>query len=92
LEIALWEGIKLSEGKKHYFDDPKNVWRVIKTFFVICVLLLIADFFIPKHGVYYWEDIPEFYAAYGLVACILLVLGAKYILRMLVKRDEDYYD
>lgn len=82
----------MEKEKKHFFDSPGNVKKFIKGFYVICALLLIIDFFVPKHGHYYWEDVPEFYAAYGLVACIVLVLVSKYILRRLVKRREDYYD
>lgn len=78
--------------KKHFFDRPENVRKFIRVFYSVCALLLVIDFFIPKHGINYWEDVPQFYAAFGLVACIALVLGAKHILRRLVKRNEDYYD
>lgn len=78
--------------KKHFFDSPSNVRRFIRGFFAVCALLLLADLFVPKHGEFFWENAPEFYAAFGLVACIMLVLGAKYILRPLMKRKEDYYD
>ena len=33
-----------------------------------------------------------FYAVYGFVACVVLVLVAKYILRPMVIRKEDYYE
>ena len=33
-----------------------------------------------------------FYAVFGFVACVVLVLVAKYILRPLVMRKENYYD
>jgi hypothetical protein len=33
-----------------------------------------------------------FYAVFGFVACVALVLAAKEILRRLVKRPEDYYE
>lgn len=82
----------MEKEKKHFFDSPENVRKFIRGFYAICVLLLIIDFFVPKHGYYYWEDVPEFYAAYGLVACVVLVLAAKHILRRLVKRKESYYD
>jgi hypothetical protein len=32
-----------------------------------------------------------FYAAYGFFACVVLVLMAK-VLRLVLKRPEDYYD
>jgi len=48
--------------------------------------------FVHKHSYFAWEECFGFFAIYGFVACVLLVLAAKYILRPLVKRDEDYYD
>jgi hypothetical protein len=53
--------------------------------------LLIVDLFIHKHAAFSWEKVPEFSALYGLVSCVLLVFIAK-ILRLFIKRDENYYD
>jgi len=78
--------------KKHFFDKPGNVKRFLRGFFSILALLVILDLFIHKHGYFKWEEYPSFYATYGFVACVVLVLVAKYILRPLVKRKEDYYD
>jgi uncharacterized membrane protein len=82
----------MDTGKKHIFDKPENIKLALRVFYAICALLFIADFFVPKHGVNYWEDVPQFFAAFGLIACILLVLVSRFILRPLVKRKEDYYD
>lgn len=79
-------------GKKHFFDKPKNVKGFLYSFFAILLLLLVIDFFIHKHPSFAWEEWPQFYAVYGFVACVALVLVAKYILRPLVKRREDYYE
>jgi hypothetical protein len=38
-----------------------------------------------------WENLPAFYAVYGFVACVLLVLIAKEM-RKVIMRKEDYYD
>ncbi len=78
--------------KKYFFDDPKNVKRFLLTFFVSLILLIIIDLFIPKHPYFPYEGFPSFYATFGFVACVLLVLAAKFILRPIVKRREDYYD
>lgn len=61
-------------------------------FYLFLVLLIVVDFFIPKHPDFSWEAFPLFYATYGFVAFVLLIFIAKYILRPLVKRKEDYYD
>lgn len=78
--------------KKYFFDKPQNVRRFLMFFYVSLILLVVIDFFIPKHPYFAWEQYPSFYGTFGLVACIVLVLGAKYILRPIVKRRENYYD
>lgn len=79
-------------AKTHIFDKPENVKRLLIIFFSILVVLLGVEFFIHKHAIFPWEEWPEFYAVFGFVACVVLVLVAKYILRPLVKRSEDYYE
>jgi len=74
------------------FDKPKNVKRLLFGFFTSVVLLLAVDLFFHKHAVFPWEGAFGFYPVYGFVACVVLVLVAKYILRPLVMRKEDYYD
>ncbi|MCF6249533.1 MAG: hypothetical protein L3J69_19585 [Desulfobacula sp.] len=87
--------------KKHMFDDPKNIKKLLTVFFSSVVILLILDgiylylgktHVIEAHMAYKWEGYFGFYAIYGFVACVILVLVSKYILRPLVKRKEDYYD
>ncbi len=78
--------------KEYLFDNPKNVTILLRCFFSILVILLGLDFLVHKHAHFEWEMWPEFYAVYGYVACVVLVIVAKYILRPLVKRREDYYD
>lgn len=77
--------------KAHVFDKPENVWRVVHILAVLCVLLLGADFFLRRHVSHPWEGMWGFYAVFGFVACVVLVLLAKEM-RKQVMRDEDYYD
>jgi hypothetical protein len=53
--------------------------------------LLLLDFVLHRHISHSWEHLPGFYAFYGFVACVLLVLVAKEM-RTVLKRREDYYD
>lgn len=73
------------------FDNPRNVKRFLLLFYSCLLALLLVDPFIDKHGYLEWENMPAFFAAYGFVSCVLLIFIAK-ILRMWVKRDENYYD
>jgi len=80
-----------SKKELTFLDSPKNKAKVRKYFYFSLIILLIADFFLPKHGHFSWETAPGFYAVYGFIACVSLIFVAK-LLRLLVKRKEDYYD
>ena len=74
-----------------FLDPPQNRRRVRKYFYISLVLLLAIDLFIPKHGHFAWEEAPFFFAVYGFIGCVGLIFIAK-VLRLLVKRKENYYD
>jgi hypothetical protein len=77
--------------KRHVFDNPKNVWRVIYALHAICALSLAAEIFVRRHVAHSWEALFGFYSLYGFVACVILVLAAKEMRKLLMRR-EDYYD
>ena len=77
--------------KTYLFDRPENVSRLLKGFYAVCALLVLADFVFHRHIGFDWEKVPAFYALYGFVACVLLVLIAKQM-RKILMRKEDYYD
>ena len=79
------------EQKEYFFDKPENVKWMMRGFYVICILLVVADFIIHRHIGLPWEEIFAFYAVYGFVACVLLVVVAKE-LRKIIMRKENYYD
>lgn len=79
------------KGKDHIFDNPSNVKRAIHGLYAACGLTLIADFFTQRHVDHPWEAYWAFYCVYGFVACVILVLVAKEMRKVLM-RKEDYYD
>ncbi len=74
-----------------WFDDPKNVSKIVWTLVVLCAASVLADFFYHKHTHYGFQGVIGFDAIYGFISCVLLVLAAKQ-LRKILMRDEDYYD
>ena len=82
----------MNEEKKHIWDDVNNIKTLLKIFFTVNVLLFGIDFIVHRHAHMPWEAWPGFYAVFGFVACVILVLVAKYVLRPIVKRNEKYYD
>lgn len=83
--------MKSTEQKIAFFDNPHNVTWILRVFYAICVLLVLADFIVHRHIYVKFEEIPAFYALYGFVACVVLVVVAK-AMRKIVMRDENYYD
>jgi hypothetical protein len=77
--------------KRYWLDDPANVTRLVRVFYVVCALLIAIDVLVPKHGPFAIEHWFGFYGFFGFIACVVLVLAAKQ-LRKVLMRPEDYYD
>ncbi|HEX9702491.1 MAG TPA: hypothetical protein VGA19_06525 [Rhodospirillales bacterium] len=75
----------------HYFDDPAKVKSAIYALFAVCGITFLLDFVVHRHVDHPWESFFGFYAVYGFVACVLLVLAAREMRKLLMRKD-DYYD
>jgi len=82
---------KRPEGERERFlDKSKNIKRVLGVFLVISVITLGIDLFFDRHTDHRFEELVGFYGIWGFVSCVVLVLAARG-LRKLVMRKEDYY-
>lgn len=78
-------------GEKHWLVRPETVrllWRIGLT---VLALLVMSDVFVHGHPNSRIEGIFGFYAWYGLVTCVGMVLFAK-VLGIILKRRDTYYD
>ena len=67
--------------------------EVKKISYLILILIVIIDFFIPRHEIHFIGDrIPGFWSLFGLVACILIILISKWIGHLGIMQDENYYN
>ena len=74
-----------------WLDDRRNVNMIVYGLYALCAAVLVVDPLIHKHGPFAIEHLWGFYGIYGLVVCVVVVLAAK-LLRKLVMRGEDYYE
>ena len=81
----------MKKKKTHFFDKKENIKKILYVFYALCALLFAADFVIHRHIYHSWEELPGFYAIFGFVACVVLVLLATQM-RKLLMRGEDYYE
>ncbi len=77
---------------QNLFDKPGTLKKILRIFFASLVVLVVIDLFVHKHPYFGFDGRHSFYGAYGFVACVLLVLVARFILRPIVKRKEGHYD
>ncbi len=77
--------------ERTWIDEPKNVDRIVHWLYAVCALLVLVDILVPKHGPFAIEHWFGFYAFYGFIACVFLVIAAKG-LRVILMKPEDYYD
>lgn len=73
-----------------FFDNPRTIKILMYTFYGICVVLFLLDLVIHRHTYRTWEDLIGFYAIFGFVGCVILVLVASWM-RTWLMRPEDYY-
>ena len=86
-------GEKDQSRAEHDFEGPlqSGTRKLIRGFLVASALLFVADFFVKRKTHVGTEEIPGFYAVYGFVGCVVLVLVAKEM-RTAVKRNESFHD
>jgi hypothetical protein len=77
--------------KKYWLDDMRNVQKVFWWVILVCVALTLAEFFYHQHPALGFDGEFNFYGFYGFFACVALVLAAKELRKILMRR-EDYYD
>ena len=84
----------MAQERKYWLDDPRNVNKIFWGVCVLCAIVALLD----VGGIFYDKDVHEpveriwnFHGFYGFVGCWCLVVAAKY-LRKVVMRKEDFYD
>ncbi|XRQ09854.1 hypothetical protein ACN3XK_02805 [Actinomadura welshii] len=76
---------------RRWLDEPRNVDRIVYGLYTLCALVFLADLLYTKHPHFGVEDVFGFYALYGFIGSVTLVLVAKQLRRVLM-RPEDYYE
>jgi polyferredoxin len=92
---------------KRWLDEPRNVRKIIRGFYWLCGLVVVADLVFTvgwhKHAAFAeefslrsLETLPAFYGIYGFLACVALVYVSKLMRdwngKRTLMRDEDYWD
>jgi hypothetical protein len=77
-----------------FFGDEEYARQRRRLFYLVLVLIVVADFLVSRqHAEYLWDRLPGWSAVYGFGSCVLLIFVSKFLgHRMGLMRREDYYD
>ena len=81
----------MSEQNKHWLLRKDNIRKLWMLFIAILLATLVAGLFVHQHESFSIEDSFGFFAWYGFITCVGMVVFAK-LLGIFLKRPEDYYD
>jgi hypothetical protein len=79
------------EQNKHWLLRKDNIRKLWIIFIAILAITVIAGLFVHQHQSFGIEDSFGFFAWYGFVSCIGMIVFAK-LLGLFLKRPEDYYE
>ncbi|BCS87605.1 hypothetical protein [Pseudodesulfovibrio sediminis] len=72
------------------WSENWKVWRII--FFVTLALLLVLNVpFVTHHPHFGLDKYPGFFAGFGLIVGLVMVILMKKIVQPFIARKEDYY-
>ena len=74
--------------EKDYTKMMRVVWII---FLIILPLTLVVEFYIHPHVTFGIEGMRFFYAWFGFLSCVAIVVVSK-LLGFLLKRKQDYYE
>jgi hypothetical protein len=77
--------------KKHWLTRPETIHRLWWFFGVVLALTVLSELFVTHEAHFAVERLTGFYALFGFVACVAMILFAKGIAAFL-KRPDTYYD
>jgi len=77
--------------KRHWLYRPENIGKLWRWGAGLLALSVAAQLLWPIHGHFGIDELFGFFAVFGFLSCVAMVLFAK-VLGMWVKRDERYYD
>ena len=81
----------MSDQNKRWLLRKENIRTLWVIFIAILIMTVVAGFFVHQHESFGIEDSFGFFAWYGFITCVGMVVFAK-LLGIFLKRPEDYYD
>ena len=78
-------------------EDPVRLKRLKRSFYAALAVIALVEFAVPylfhaEHAEFWFEDLPAWESVYGLIACVVIIIGSKLLGKLWLMRRENYYD
>ena len=78
-------------------EDPVRLKRLKVVFYVALAVIAMMESALPRllhveEAEFWFEDFPAWESIYGLISCVVIILGSKLLGKLWLMRPEDYYD
>ncbi|MHC1635176.1 MAG: hypothetical protein ACXQTS_00940 [Candidatus Methanospirareceae archaeon] len=71
----------------------RRYFRILYVCFALSILVdMLFHFLYHPRGEFLWEKIPAFYALFGFIGCIILIVVSKALGHYWLQKEEDYYE
>lgn len=75
------------------FENKPLMATCRKVAYGVMAGLVVWDFFIHRHHEYFWWDkVTGFSSILGFVSCVIIILGSKWLGKVWLQKEEDYYE
>ena len=89
LDLMLFPSVSRHDPARRPERDSGKI--ILVALVVLCALLALSEFLFHKHTQFSFEELFAFHGVFGFLAYLAIVNAAK-LLRLWVKRPEDYYN
>ena len=78
-------------------EDPVRLKGLKRGFYAGLALIALIEFVAPRlfnaeSAEFWFEDLPAWESVYGLISCVVIILGSKLLGKLWLMRRENYYD
>ncbi len=82
-----------------YLEDPVRLTRMKRVFYVVLAVIFLGEALAAVPELLYhdephftFENWPAWGSLYGLLSCVVIIVGSKLLGKMWLMRREHYYD
>ena len=84
--------LKAPDEPESWLEKPATIKKLWTGAAVVLGVLVLLDLLVSHHSYFGVDGTFGFYAWYGLLTCVIMVVAAKKVVGLFLTRKDSYYD